>query len=707
MKVESPNLTIERSSNFEQKSFSIKNSALAFQILSSGLYSRKIEAIIRELSANAKDAHVLAGVANKPFLVKLPNSMEPEFYIRDFGYGLTKEEVETLYTTYFESTKTDSNDYAGFMGIGSKVSWCYTDSYSVTSYKDGVEYVYCMFLNEDGIPSVSLISELETQEPNGLKVQLSVKHSDFKLFKEDARKVYQNFEVRPEIVGAEIKFFEPTLTTPNITIYDSTADYERKTHIVMGGIQYDLNLLELKISTPTINAVLQNYRDICIKCQIGDVDVTASRESCAYTPKSLEKLRKIVAAAENELREALEKDLQTQPSWWAASVFANKSGNYAHLMNVLKYKGKVLQTYVNIGAYTSSCHDYQPTSYGSKKWHSSYNLYMQNDFLLIENDLDVGARQRVENLVQNGGESRSCVLLKFKDDQHKQEFLDKYEFPPADLILASSLDKVKKNKAAGTGVIKRFILYEFQLSTYKPSWQRHKAAPLPPSGYYLELPAKSSDAQKASTLKYLNPYLKQVLGINLDTVKVYGLRTSYYNKLVKQQQENLANGGQPSQFEEFYSAIRKLLETELQNAKYKDVSYLFTDDYTTYSYFFDFVSKLKHGLPSAHKLLEYHGKYTEVKSNQDKLNSLKHLFAQFSISDKWLVNKSYWKSAIDEFQAKYPLLDIVASLDSSQYSNQKLKKVDEIIQYIKSQDRLLRQKKKRRSSNSSSLSVAA
>ena len=41
--------------------FKIKNSRKAFQILSSGLYSNKIKAIIRELSTNALDSHRAAG----------------------------------------------------------------------------------------------------------------------------------------------------------------------------------------------------------------------------------------------------------------------------------------------------------------------------------------------------------------------------------------------------------------------------------------------------------------------------------------------------------------------------------------------------------------------------------------------------------------------------------------------------------------------
>jgi len=100
----------------EVGNFKIKASAKAFSILSSGLYANKIRAIIRELSCNAVDSHVAAGRTDTPFDVHLPNDLEPWFSIRDYGTGLSHEQVSSIYTTYFESTKTESNDYIGALG---------------------------------------------------------------------------------------------------------------------------------------------------------------------------------------------------------------------------------------------------------------------------------------------------------------------------------------------------------------------------------------------------------------------------------------------------------------------------------------------------------------------------------------------------------------------------------------------------------------
>ena len=102
--------------------FRIRNSAKAFKILSDGLYSNKIRAIVRELSCNALDSHIGAGKPNVPFEVHLPTVLEPWFAVRDFGLGLDGDQVTNIYTTYFESTKTDSNAFIGALGLSSSLT---------------------------------------------------------------------------------------------------------------------------------------------------------------------------------------------------------------------------------------------------------------------------------------------------------------------------------------------------------------------------------------------------------------------------------------------------------------------------------------------------------------------------------------------------------------------------------------------------------
>ena len=107
-------------------STSVKMSGKLFQIISSGLYSNKVQAIIRELCTNAWDSHKEAG-QEKDFEVWLPTTLKPEFRIRDYGTGMDEKTMFEVFNCLFESTKTETNDQVGMLGLGSKSPFSYTN----------------------------------------------------------------------------------------------------------------------------------------------------------------------------------------------------------------------------------------------------------------------------------------------------------------------------------------------------------------------------------------------------------------------------------------------------------------------------------------------------------------------------------------------------------------------------------------------------
>jgi len=208
MKLENENNYIEKSENFKETEFTIQNSPHAFKILSSGIYSNEIKSIIRELSCNAWDSHIEAGNTDTPFEVTLPTALNKTFSIRDYGTGLSKDDIETLYTSYFKSTKSKSNDYTGAFGLGSKSPFSYTNSFTVTSFYNGKKYIYSAFISESGFPSISLLSETDTTDKNGLKVEFSVKNKDVWDFEYEALKTLKYFPVAPECNTIKFESFE-------------------------------------------------------------------------------------------------------------------------------------------------------------------------------------------------------------------------------------------------------------------------------------------------------------------------------------------------------------------------------------------------------------------------------------------------------------------------------------------------------------------
>ena len=172
-----------------ESKFTIQASAKAFKILSSSLYSNKIKAIIRELSCNAYDAHIANNNVHEPFDIQLPTELELNFKIRDYGTGLSHENIMELYVTYFNSTKTESNDYIGALGLGSKSPFSYTNTFSVSSYFNGKHRSYSAYLDDNGMPNIVMLMEINSIEPNGLEIEFPVNSNDIYQFKQTAQDV--------------------------------------------------------------------------------------------------------------------------------------------------------------------------------------------------------------------------------------------------------------------------------------------------------------------------------------------------------------------------------------------------------------------------------------------------------------------------------------------------------------------------------------
>ena len=241
MKLHANTHTVEKSGQFEESQFSIEASAKAFMILSDGLYSNKILAVIRELSTNAYDSHIDAGRGEKPFEVHLPTRLEPHFHVRDYGTSMTHEQCMTLYTTYFRSTRNNSNDAVGCLGLGSKAPFAYSDSFTVEAFLNGEKRVYAAHRDANGSPTFCLMDTVSTDEEDGIKVSLPVQINDIETFRKEARNVYEYFNVRPNLNIDDIYYRDGNTLLGG---EDGSWKFLDRTHsnaIVMGQICYPID----------------------------------------------------------------------------------------------------------------------------------------------------------------------------------------------------------------------------------------------------------------------------------------------------------------------------------------------------------------------------------------------------------------------------------------------------------------------------------
>lgn len=284
------NLTeVHLSPDLAPKSFQIGNSAKMFALLSDKLYSDKIKAVVREYACNALDAHSSIG-QTKPFLISAPNRVSPMFSVRDFGPGLSHDDVMNLYTTFFESSKSGSNDEVGGFGLGSKSGFAYADAFTVVSIFENVRSVYACFRGGDGVPQVTVVETSPTEQPPGFEVKVPVAYSDFYSFGAKLSDVTSWF---PK--GSFTPFgFTPLertnlLETPSWFIQDGGMPI-----VIMGPVAYPLDWSQADISD------IPNC--VGVRFNIGDLDLAPSREGLSYDPQTIARIKQRGVQIQSEIK---------------------------------------------------------------------------------------------------------------------------------------------------------------------------------------------------------------------------------------------------------------------------------------------------------------------------------------------------------------------------------------------------------------------
>jgi len=274
--------------------FKIQASAKAFEILSSNIYTNKVKAVIREISCNAHDAHV-AAKTDKKFKVHLPTKLEQWFSVRDYGPGIPEEKMEDIYTTYFYSDKTDTNDMIGGLGLGTKSPLCLVDSFTVINYNNGYKLEYCCFKNEINEPQITLLSKTRSDESSGLEVKISVSSNLIEEFLIEAVNIYRFFEVLPDINDQRVAQRIEEINKKIVWLEDFAINPNRETFVVMGNVAY---------SYPN-----SGYTHYLIKANIGDVNFDPGRENLTLDQKTKEFVKSKLDSIQKRFEDIARKEL--------------------------------------------------------------------------------------------------------------------------------------------------------------------------------------------------------------------------------------------------------------------------------------------------------------------------------------------------------------------------------------------------------------
>ena len=265
-------------------------------------YSNTRLAVVREITANALDANIEAN-SKRSIEVSTPSKLSPIFRVRDFGGGLSKQDVFGLYSKYGKSTKRQSNNYIGAFGIGKFAPLSYGDNFTCVSYHGGTRTSYNVFVNDDDDTKIVQLDQKPSSEPTGLCIEVAVSDSDV----DDFRKIIANFfeffsdKEMPKFIGDDGSLVRKRgriiESKSNSWFFLKDADsnssyYSRRTHnahIVMGRVAYplDKNSIQVEnfVESSSKKDIIYNLLDqtnFYLRLPLGAVKLHHSRESLEY-----------------------------------------------------------------------------------------------------------------------------------------------------------------------------------------------------------------------------------------------------------------------------------------------------------------------------------------------------------------------------------------------------------------------------------------
>lgn len=591
MKIENRQLKVIKGGGDSSVQFRIAGTAKAFEILSSGLYSDKIAAICRELGTNAHDGHVKANKADVPFKVHLPNEMEPYFMVKDEGSGLSHEEVCTIYTTYFESDKTDSDDFTGCLGLGSKSPFCYTDQFSITAVKDGVKNVYTAFINESGCPEVVRLSESKTDEGNGVEIQIPVKRQDYREWLLKATKVYQWFKTRPIVTG------NPGFSYPqakNFLIETETYGFtlaQCQSHVVMGNVAYPFEQWDFdektRNSLTEVETIIMDH-GVYLFMPIGSVQVAASREKLQMTPRTVKKIRNAIAEVAKGVEAEARKMMRGHKSFYDAQVAYNHFIHNTVIGNIFKqlkadpivWNNKPLTGMVNMAIpittkdedgtlkeelvkndWQANCRKYLMSQRRRRRRRYSYSDDISNgmfesssvsfvkvtqDAVWFVDDLGHGAIARLKLWMKDNSESHVYVLKPISEadaDQEKfKNFLKDNDLESRVQSIASLPKPMRNGRQAGMVQKQSAKAVRFtgltEYATESVSWEDHTIEDIDVGGVYVEVARYKWRCPRLQE-HFVSPYhgleevYKLVNKLSSNPVQLIGIRSTLLPRIDK------------------------------------------------------------------------------------------------------------------------------------------------------------------------------
>lgn len=322
MKLDMPEVELEKSAVFETQMFGIGDEVVIMEILRSRMYSIPQKTVVQEYLSNARDANREVGNDKRAIEVTLPDDYNNlNWSVRDFGLGITPDRMANVFVKYGCSTKRNDENQTGGFGLGAKSAFALSDNFTIESITDEtgqkIKRTYVAVIDKSNKGELNLISEENTTEERGTKIIVPVTPDDKHLFIEYTKEVADFWDIHPIIMNDEnFEWTEPKYLYRKDNEYSFNYN-NRYGHpiICLDGIPYPLNDNVIKDHDRFYS------QDWIFYFKTGELRVTSNRESLDYkNPNTAKLINEKYEAAKKEISIILLKKVQDAPTLKQAKI---------------------------------------------------------------------------------------------------------------------------------------------------------------------------------------------------------------------------------------------------------------------------------------------------------------------------------------------------------------------------------------------------
>jgi hypothetical protein len=550
---------IVQSSNLQSTSCSIDAEDMRYiASLLRNNYSDTILATMREIIANAIDVS-----GNKKVDVQLPTRIEPNFIVRDYGTGLSEEDMMGLYTKYGKSTKRGSNNAIGGFGIGRFAPLSYTESFIVISVNGDSKTSYSIRVDENDDTVVSrLCSESNSGEANGIYIQVPIENQhvdNFNLkFKNFSRYIQDNLNIKND----SFDYIEPEISCDVFDFFEDSSDYYYRAsqhaecnnaYILMGGIMYPVNRDD-------------NYKNfvkgLVYKAEIGEFKLHHSREALEYNNSTVEKLKEASDKIALALKTKLKDKFDSCDCLYEATIIQHDVvAKYGRFFSKDAVSVNFDQTKFGGEGVSSLLFEKKALKITKVSRNRNGNLGFSNPQWLNDSDfcpsknktfiIDDGAMPRAPaNRLSFLDGSQEAVIVVGETEEAQKSLLNRFKMIKS--VKVKLLSECERTITKSTATKKSLgssltgsdiLLFDTNTPCYKQSdaWEAQKEA-LPDSQTYYYVRYHSNKFQKLDGEAFgrdgdsplaNKSFVNSLMGINPDFKNVYGVRGSTLDKVAK------------------------------------------------------------------------------------------------------------------------------------------------------------------------------